>query len=92
MPNQPCLPADLETPVPGMCMVSIVLCLNMSHIHVSQSGVTLPPPPSFSYIASLASALDYCHSKHVIHRDIKVGLRKLSVRGKPHAVISTLAV
>lgn len=25
------------------------------------------------YISSLADALNYCHSKNVIHRDIKVG-------------------
>lgn len=28
--------------------------------------------PSLQYIGSLATALDYMHSKHVIHRDIKV--------------------
>jgi len=39
-------------------------------------------PRAASYIASLSSALQYCHKKHVIHRDIKPENLLLSSSGE----------
>jgi len=47
-----------------------------------QKTQTFSEPKSATYIASLASALIYCHKKHVIHRDIKPENLLIGVKGE----------
>jgi serine/threonine protein kinase len=40
---------------------------------MERRGYALPVPHAKCYMKQLLRGLHYCHSKHVLHRDLKVG-------------------
>jgi len=47
-------------------------------------GEPLPPDEALEYLRQIAAALDFAHSRHVVHRDVKPGNVLVSLVDNPH--------
>ncbi len=65
----------------GQSFIAMEYVEGMSLAEIIQARGALPIPLAFSWLIQAATALEYIHSKHVIHRDMKPDNMMIDMKG-----------